>query len=382
MCNSTVHLRRAGVLAVALVGECAASDFATRVVLYDPAPGQFALNPTFNDPMRALGAPLGGGTLAADQSKLVSLGGFGGSITLAFDATVMDDPLNPLGMDAIVFGNAIWTNGNPNRRYAECAVIEVSRDANANGEADDAWFVVPGSHLASPPTMEQRHVQTWDDDLDDQAFPPSSATWIPAGRSGTWTTGGFRLPHTPFADGVAGVLVNPNGLGAAMEGVWGYADASPTLILGDTNADNAVDDPELGPEEFYTLPDDPRAVGIGPGFMTRAGSGGGGDAFDIAWAIDPATGASAGLDGFDFIRISTGVVRIDPLLGETSPEIGGVADVRALARGADFNGDGVINSQDFFDFLLVFFAGNADFNSDGATNSQDFFDFLTAFFAG
>jgi probable HAF family extracellular repeat protein len=55
---------------------------------------------------------------------------------------------------------------------------------------------------------------------------------------------------------------------------------------------------------------------------------------------------------------------------------------------ADFNNDDMLNSQDFFDFLLCFFDPSAcpplaaDFNGDEAITTQDFFDFLEAFFAG
>jgi glucose/arabinose dehydrogenase len=47
---------------------------------------------------------------------------------------------------------------------------------------------------------------------------------------------------------------------------------------------------------------------------------------------------------------------------------------------ADWNMDQTVNSSDFFDFLVDFFAGNADMTGDQATTSQDFFEYLRYFF--
>lgn len=295
----------------------AADPFATTVIEYAPAPGQFVNVSEFDDPAEALGPPAGGGTANADNSSQVSLGGFGGSITLGFDHTVMDDAANPRGLDAIVFGNAFWSGGNHNRHWAECAYIEISRDVNGNALADDPWYLITGSHIFDP--ANQIETQTWDDDTADATNPPVNPLWIPPGESGVWQTTAFHLPSDVFG---GPVVLNPNGLSATAEGIVGYADYSPTLLLGDLDADNVVDDLVVGPATFYTVPDDPFTAGVSPG-------SGGGDAFDIAWAVDAETFAPAALDGFDFIRLTNGVNALDPFLGEMSPEIDAVADVEA-----------------------------------------------------
>lgn len=344
--GQTRHAAGAGTLMLAIVATASASSpFATRVVEYQPAPGQFINNPDFNDPARALGPPQGGGTTAPDNTKVVTLGGFGGSITLAFDQPILDQPasnLNPLGLDAIVFGNAFFVGSTPARRWAEAGVIEISRDDNLNGLPDDPWFVIPGTHLGTVPAARRLTVTYSDTNA---GLPPVNKSWIPSSRAGqTWSVTAYALPLDIFT---GPVVVNPLGLSAPTWGTAGYADSSPTLILGDLDGDNLIDDPNLAPEDFYTRPSDPAALDTTPG-------SGGGDAFDLAWAVDPESGQPATLDRFDFIRITSAVNAVRGLFGEASVEIAGVAAVRTRdAR--DYNLDTAVNLDDLSDFITDFY---------------------------
>lgn len=241
-------------------------------------------NPGFCSPANAVGPPTGAGADAGSTSNVHSIGTPGSYITLRFDTPVIDDPQNPQGLDFIVFGNAFYTGGNPLRRWSEPGLVEVSADVNGNGLADDAWYVMPGSR-----------------DI--------AQGQIPAG---------IPNPAPPLV-GTTGVT-NPNVLDGNpanddQEYDWGYSDMTPVLA------------------EYldrYVRPDDPFTVGLTEG-------SGGGDAFDIAWAVDGA-GAPANLSSINFVRVWTLVQ--DGGVGDPTSEIDAVADV---APDVDSDGDGILD---------------------------------------
>jgi len=69
------------------------------------------------------------------------------------------------------------------------------------------------------------------------------------------------------------------------------------------------------------------------------------------------------------------------MFGKSAPAVLDTASIQ-LGCACDWNADGALTSQDFFDFISGFFNSNADYNKDGQTNSQDFFDFISCFFGG
>jgi len=395
VCVATSTKFPAGLCAlIALISSHAvvqATPFATRVLEYTPAPGQFVRNPTFANPAAALGAPVGGGLSAPDNTKCVTLGGFGGRIVLGFDSPVANlaaTAHNPHGLDFSIFGNAFYLGGNIGRRWAEAGAVHVSRDENGNGLADDRWYLLAGSHTPAGASLTMSTV-VWDDAVADLTYGPNVQAWVPPERTGQWQSSGVLLGAL-FA---GPVVINPLGEQSPQEGIFGYADCTPTLILGDLDGDGVCDDESLTAEQYYTRPDDPYLAGV------SAGSGGG-DAMDIGWAIDPATGEPALLAEIDFVAIVSAVNRINGFFGEVSTEVSGICKVVVpsdaiicdLVSG-DGNppGDGSTDGNDFTAFLNAFGAGDAladivggDGNppADGSIDGNDFTAFLNCFAAG
>lgn len=113
------------------------------------------------------------------------------------------------------------------------------------------------------------------------------------------------------------------------------------------------------------------------------GAGGPPALVDPAW--DGVPGSVSALD-----IVNTGALADWQFTAGGSPPINTLAHDVAwrmeLAAGiacpCDRDGSGTLDSQDFFTFVIGFFAGDADFNGSGTTDSQDFFEFLLCFFGG
>jgi hypothetical protein len=137
----------------------AADPWADAVVSYNqgsnPAPGFTTAGAALGEPTRftAPASPFGGVVTPLNASfgsgETVSIGE-GGSLVLRFDEPVANDPLNPFGIDLLVFGNSFLVGDFFNQDFSfnsagratgvvsEGGVVEVSSDGLD-------WRLVPGA---------------------------------------------------------------------------------------------------------------------------------------------------------------------------------------------------------------------------------------------
>jgi len=310
--------------------------WATGVVEVSPGAGQhanasgYALVAANYD--KVLGPPDGSGTAGGNADSVVCLHGPGAYIVVRFNPPIENHAENIGGYDFIVFGNAYWNGGNPEgSHWQEPAYIEVMRDENGNGIPDDAWYLIPGSEFTSFPvsstTVESRR--------DEAGYYPAYIAWDTDETHPDWYPGTELFPDQGDSVSATFYTIDSAKAGTTSEWIWGYLDVTPTLKLGDMSGadgsgDNSLDDAEDYPpdeclsmkaEYFYTVPDTHGDHVIDPG-------SGGGDAVDIAWAVNPETGELANLTQVDFIRITNCSMKIEGVLGDVDSELDAIARVR------------------------------------------------------
>lgn len=244
------------------------SSFVTRLLEYNPAPGQF-INTSLGNLVGAQGI-LG-------KMGMVSLGAWGGYIVLGFDHTV----INEVNKDDII------VYGNPMQNFAEPGIIWVMQDENGNGLADDTWYEIAGSEFNKPGYKKDYSVTytkpnpvtgdvPWKDSDGSTGVVKTNIyhtqSYFPEWKGTEYTLKGSKLPSTGINRTVPTFITSA-------PFAWGYAD-------------NTV----------------------------------GGDKIDIAKAVDK-DGKTVALAGIDFIKIQTGIQADMGWLGELSTEVTGVEDL-------------------------------------------------------
>ena len=319
------HLTRHFDLYVSKEGQ-SYSPYAVDVLDYSPAPGQLVnvlpampRESTLEERLYRCRKAICG----KPKGQSVTLGGFGGNITLGFDHVVVNVPGEP---DFCIYSdvqeNRPPENPEPGKHYcnSEPGVVMVAFDRNANGRPDeDEWYEIQGEvpddqlvrkyeityyYPTSTPPIETDSSQArnfenpnyirWEDNQ-------GGSGYIPRLRGGSGNIYWPRWEQGQMALTFRGTLLPKNG-----SEKWYLEEGIGTKKL----KENTVQ---------WALPD---------GYVDNLPSQGG-QKFDIGRAVD-AQGNPVHLPGIHFIRVYTGVNVQLGWTGEFSTEVSGAADLHML----------------------------------------------------
>jgi hypothetical protein len=289
-------------LAIVATPVVAQSPYLARVLEYRPAPGQF-INSLPDYEEGDTGENLrqkAENRIAGEAQSMISLGGFGGYVTFAFDHPVENVPGH---FDFRILANAFYSNFNPNPEApqeggsCEPGIVFVAVDENGNGLPDDTWYELAGSEYFKSTTIHSYTITyhlpviahsniPWTDNLGGNGFiernsyhsQPYYPEWI-AGDSLVFT--GTLLPDNAIDESGTGSYY------VLYAYPWGYVDNHPNS--------------------------DPRSC------------------FNIDWAVD-SDGNRVELEYIDFIRVQNAINQNCGWLGETSTEVAGATDLHLLGQ--------------------------------------------------
>lgn len=269
----------------------APSAFANKVFEYIPAPGQFINTTTsaYEDGFSA-GQVLEHATEKLKKKSVISLGGFGGTITVGFHQSIRNSKGE---YDFRILGNASYNQNTGTGALggsAEPGIVLVSKDENGNGLPDDEWYELAGSEYGKDTETRNYEITyyrpqpangdvRWTDNQGGEGFVYRNSYHQQDSYYPNWieedeiTFRGTRLKDN---------AINEGGTWVGYCYPWGYADNHPNR------------------SEFSQ--------------------------FKIDWAVDQ-NGNHVELDKIDFVKIYTAVNQNVGWMGEISTEVMTVEDL-------------------------------------------------------
>ena len=132
--------------------QVAFSPYISKVLEYNPAPGQFIntmpqyeVGDTYATMLRKVEE-----SILGTHRTLISLGAWGGYVTFAFDHSVVNTPNQS---DFLIEGNSFYASATSKGGSSEPGIVMVSIDINQNGLPDDPFYQLAGSEYATPNTL-------------------------------------------------------------------------------------------------------------------------------------------------------------------------------------------------------------------------------------
>lgn len=320
------------------------TPYFAKVFAYNPAPGQFVneLPPYKEGDTYETMLEKVGDWLIGDDTYMITLGGWGGSVTLGFDHTIV----NVKGKcDFRINGNAFGSKlGRPNAPFGgscEPGIIMVAYDKNKNGLPDeDEWYEIKGSgNFTTENEPWYSFAKEYGNDLN--VYRDYGMTYYRPKSEKNDTQGEIDNPlsyvsiqkYIQWKD-------NHNGEGYKVKNVYHKQSYYPAWIQEDSLtfqgirlAQNALNEGKYVPginegNVYYVL------YAFRYGYVDNRPNLDDLSAIDIDWAIDK-NGNKVSLPGIDFVKIYNGINQENGWLGECSTEVDQGMDLHMLGYSID-----------------------------------------------
>ena len=288
--------------------QVAYSPYISRVLEYNPAPGQFVNTmPMYEEGdtyeiMRQKAEE----SISGTNKTSISLGAWGGYVTFAFDHSVVNIPDE---LDFFIEGNAFLSSAMQKGGSSEPGIVMVSIDVNQNGLPDDPFYQLAGSEYHNPATIHQYAL----------TYHRTPVDHVPEFEKKSPITDSVYIRWTDNLGEVG--YVKKNSFHSQNYFPMWLKDSTLTFY-GSCLPDNAQDASSNGTywvQNFYGQ----GYADCNPNDSVHLNS------FDISWAVTP-DGTPISLPCADFVRVYTGVNQECGWIGETSTEISHARDLHVL----------------------------------------------------